>query len=275
MVDENKRIQILEMIERGEITPDEGLRLLQELNSIDEPSQGATPASEDETGAPLSTPAGETGQVTHINELQEVPEEIVFQEPEPVEIQEEQIEETDAIDADEPDQRESTSGADNSGEYSQAAGKSMPDGVEKWRRWWIFPLYVGIGITVVGGLFMLWAFQASGIGFWFFCTSIFFAFGLLVLILAAQSRTARWLHLRVKQKPGERPQTIAISFPLPLRFASWILRIFGRYIPDVEGASASDILTAMDAVDDEVSVENPIYIQVDDEDGEHVEIFIG
>ena len=53
------------------------------------------------------------------------------------------------------------------------------------------------------------------------------------------------------------------------------MRVFGQWIPKTNGASPDDILTALDAVDETVSYENPIYIEVDDEDGERVEIYIG
>jgi len=84
---------------------------------------------------------------------------------------------------------------------------SDPADAEKWRRWWMIPLWIGVGIVVVSGLFMLWAFQASGLGFWFFCTSVFLALGLVILVLAAQSRSARWLHLRrlPSPSPASRP----------------------------------------------------------------------
>jgi hypothetical protein len=121
----------------------------------------------------------------------------------------------------------------------------------------------------------LWAFQASGFGFWFICSSVLLAFGIVVIVLAAQSRTARWLHLRVRQRPGQRPQTIAISLPIPLRFARWIMRIFGGFVPDMHGASVNDILMALDSLEQSTNPENPVYIEVDEEDGERVEIFIG
>jgi len=53
------------------------------------------------------------------------------------------------------------------------------------------------------------------------------------------------------------------------------MRIFGRYIPDTKGASPDDILTALDALEESTTPETPIYIKVDDEDGEQVEIYIG
>jgi hypothetical protein len=160
-----------------------------------------------------------------------------------------------------------------SGTSSEAG--SFPADAEKWRRWWMIPLWIGVGIVAIAGLFMLWAYQSAGFGFWFFCSGTFMAMGILVLVLAAQSRTARWLHLRIKQGPGQTPRNIAISLPIPLRLARWIMRLFGGFIPNMGGASASDILMALDALEQSATPENPVYIQVDEEGGEHVEIFIG
>ena len=37
--------------------------------------------------------------------------------------------------------------------------------IEKWRRWWMIPLWIGVGITIIGSLLMFWAYQSSGFGF--------------------------------------------------------------------------------------------------------------
>lgn len=145
--------------------------------------------------------------------------------------------------------------------------------IEKWRRWWQIPLWVGVGITVLGGLLMFWAYMASGFGFWFGCAWLPFLLGVAVMALAVSSRTSRWLHLRVHQKPGERPQTIAISFPLPLRFAAWFVRNFGRYIPKLDRSGLDEMILALGNT---TGPDSPFYIEVDEgEDGEQVQIYIG
>lgn len=273
------RMQILEMIEKGEISLEDGLRMLEDANQAEEdaerePSQqvdsvdepGPMPVNtgqEDLTNPPLHV-EGVTSQQVSPGGTSPVPPVEPVPESERVEIVSKIPEDAGSEDAfDEPDTG-----------YKKG-GRGMPEGVEKWRRWWTIPLWIGVGITVLGGLFMLLAYLGSQIGFWFLCWSVFFAFGVVIIALSAQSRTARWLHLRVKQRPGERPANIAISFPLPLRLARWLMRIFGHWIPNTGGASAEDIISALDAVDETVSFENPVYIEVDDEDGEHVEIYIG
>jgi len=142
-----------------------------------------------------------------------------------------------------------------------------------WRRWWMIPLWVGVGITIIGGSLMFWAFQSTGISFWFACAWLPFLLGLALIVLAYGSRTARWLHLRVHQKPGDWPQTIALSFPLPLHFTAWFLRTFRHYIPRLDRTGLDELILALEKT---TSQENPFYVEVDEgEDGERVQIYIG
>lgn len=279
MSNQNSRMRILEMIEKGEISLEEGLRMLESVNQVEAEEENDSssqvdsqsdpepipvdPIQEDLTGTPIDVEDAPIQQEPAVE-----PDQVLQGEPE---LESERIEIFSTIPVDE---RGGDTFEDADTGYEKGP-RGMPEGVEKWRRWWTIPLWIGVGITVLGGLFMLLAYLGSQIGFWFLCWSVFFAFGVMVIALSAQSRTARWLHLRVKQKPGERPANIAISFPLPLRLARWLMRIFGHWIPNTGGASAEDIISALDAVDETVSFENPVYIEVNDEDGEHVEIYIG
>jgi hypothetical protein len=151
---------------------------------------------------------------------------------------------------------------------------ALPPEAKKWRRWWAIPLWIGVGLTVLGGALLYAAVQSTGgVNFWFFCAGVPFTLGVLAIILAWQSRTAPWLHLRVQQAPGETPQRIAISFPLPIRPAVWFLRTFKPKIPAMEDQALDQVILA---VGENTSPENPIYIQVDEgENGEKVEIYIG
>jgi hypothetical protein len=142
----------------------------------------------------------------------------------------------------------------------------------KWRRWWWIPLTIGVSITVISGLLMFLAYQSSGFGFWFACLWFPLLFGVVIMSLAAASRTTRWLHVRVHQEPGEWPRTIAISLPIPLRFTAWLLRIFKPYIHNMENTSLDEIILALE----KTSPDQPFYVNVDEgESGEKVEVYIG
>ncbi len=144
--------------------------------------------------------------------------------------------------------------------------------IKKWRRWWWIPLTIGIGITVISGLLMFLAYQKSGFGFWFACLWFPLLFGVIVISLAAASRTTRWLHLRIHQEPGEWPQTIAISLPVPIRFVAWILRTFRPHIPNMDKTNLDEVILALD----KTSPDQPFYVKVDEGgSGEKVEVYIG
>jgi hypothetical protein len=151
------------------------------------------------------------------------------------------------------------------------AGETGPD-FSRWRHFWQIPLWVGIGITVVAGFFMFLAWQGGGFGFWFACTWLPFLFGVAVMALAWSTRNLPWLHVRVYQKPGQRPQRIAISLPLPLGLISWALRTFKHKIPDTGNVNIDEMVKALK----HVSPDTPFSVDVNEgEDGEHVQVYIG
>ena len=174
-------------------------------------------------------------------------------------------------------------------EYSQAkaeleenhktdgAGDYAPDldldDLNKWKAWWIIPFWIGIAITVLGGALMYWAWDAHRIGFGFVAAWIPFLIGIGLLVLGWNSRTGPWLHIRIQQKPGEKPERIAISFPIPNRFFAWSIRTFGSFVPKVDLSGADEILLALGNYSEG---DAPLSIDVeDDDDGEKVKIYIG
>lgn len=229
--EKNPRMQILEMIESGVITAEEGTRLLQAIEVEADRSEIL-----DETFQPLPNRV-EAGGEQFAGD---------FSGPEVGEV------------------------------IDSPQGPRLNDfdeQIDKWRRWWMIPLWIGVGITILGGLMMFWAYQASGFGFWFGCAWLPFLLGVVMMAFAVSSRTSRWLHLRVHQKPGERPQTIAISFPLPLRFAAWFVRNFGRYIPQLNRNGLDEMILALGK---NTGPQAPFYVEVDEgEGGEQVQIYIG
>jgi hypothetical protein len=224
------RMRVLEMIESGQITTEEGLRLLESMpDDEDVPIEGV--AAIDLSGE------------------SEIPE---------------------------------AAGTSAEAEDASQAGPAVLDGkrtnvlppdAEKWRRYWMIPVWIGVIATVLSGVLMYQAFRASQIGFWFVCAAFPFALGILILTLGVQARTAPWLHLRVQQKPGERPQRIAFSFPIPVRPTAWFLRTFGNKIKGLEDTSLDEIILALGET---ARAGDPLYIQADEgEDGDKVEIYIG
>lgn len=244
MAYEDERMQILEMIESGQISASEGMQLLQSIMAQDQGRQSSD-------------------------------QKLLEDEPEPVWLPGDT--QTAAIDGRESNGKQSETPEPVVGEvYSHPSGSEptgLPPDAAKWRSWWIIPLWIGVGITVMGGILMYTALQSSGIGFWFVGAGLLFTLGLILMIMAWQSRTARWLHLRIQQRPGHTPERIALSFPLPIRLTAWFFRTFRGHIPGIQNTSIDEIILALDQ---SATPENPIFISIDDEDeGENVQIFIG
>jgi len=236
MPTESERTKILEMIAEGIISAKDGVKLLDALDGI---SEETTPI--DITTSHLTTPS-----------TTDYPER---ENPEDFGSQTEDVLEPDEI-----------------YQHDPLPQPPDPEEIKKWKRWWTIPMWIGVGITIIGGGLMYSAFAANGIGFWFACAWFPFMLGVLVMALAWSSRTAPWLHVRVHQRPGETPQKIAISFPLPIRFAGWGLRAFGHYIPNMEGVDLESVLLALNESSKDGT---PFFVDVDDEDGERVQVFIG
>lgn len=164
---------------------------------------------------------------------------------------------------------------DQEGESLEESTEPTPDkyGLLKWKQWWIIPLLIGVGITLLSGMLMYAAWNAHGFGFLFLLTWIPFVAGVALLALAWGSRHSPWLHLRIQQKPGEKPQRIAFSFPIPIRITAWALRHFGHWIPNMDATGLDEVLIALK---DTANEDTPLVINVDEgENGERVQVIIG
>ncbi|MCC7358594.1 MAG: hypothetical protein IT317_03905 [Anaerolineales bacterium] len=204
MPGEAERMQILQMIEDGQVSAAEGLRLLDALNSAPA-AEAAAPAPEAARPAPAALPA---------------------------------------------------------------------EDLNRWRRWWIVPMWIGAGIVLLGALLMYAALATTGqMGFWFGCATLPFIVGVLVMALAGFSQSARWLHVRVKTGQAEWPRNIAISFPLPIGLTAWFLRAFGHLIPKLRETGVDELIMALG---EHTSADAPLYINVDEgSGGEKVQVYIG
>ena len=144
-------------------------------------------------------------------------------------------------------------------------------GVERYRNWWLYPLWVGLGILIFASGLMSWGYT-SGQFFWFYCAWLPLLLGLLVIVLSAWSRRARWLHVRVNENKPEKSTNIKISFPLPTGIAGWFLRTFGSSIPKLkEKGIAERVLPLIDTLENSTE---PVVIEVNDKEGEKVQVYI-
>jgi hypothetical protein len=234
----SEKMKILQMIENGELSPEEGIQRIQEL----EKNSSADEAMENQTALDILSKI-ETGEIS-------ADEGISFlTKPKPAQVE---------------------LGAEDEDYEIPSAPPNIPEEeLNRWKRWWKYPLYFGVGIVILSTLWLNSAYHNSGIGFWFICSLVPLSIGLLLMVLSWQSQGGPWIHVRVK---GEN-ERVAISIPAPLGITSWALRNFGHHIPQLEKTSVDEIIVALENTS---KASSPLYVQVDEgEDGEKVEVFIG
>lgn len=213
MADQAKR-KVLDMVEQGQISPDEGLRL---INALDGSNPENSPESVSVQGEVAFDPQDEDTPYSH-----SIPEEEIIR-------------------------------------------------MKRLKRLWVLPFAVGLVITLMGAIWMFSGYQANGFGWGFWLAWIPFLIGIGFVAVSFPTSKGVWLHVRVKQKPGESPQRINISLPVPLRLVNWGFSTFGDKIPGFGEQKAGDFSEILK----NLSPEEPFYVHVEDEDGEDVEIFVG
>jgi hypothetical protein len=150
----------------------------------------------------------------------------------------------------------------------EPAAPTVPADMPNFRHVWLIPLAAGGVVSAVGlGSILLIQWASPG-SLFLLCGWTPFLAGLAIVLLAFWSRTARWLHVRIR---GER--RITLSFPLPLRLAGWILRLVRPYVPQLEKTGLDEVILSLD---EGLASEGGFYVDVQDgEAGEQVQVYIG
>lgn len=147
----------------------------------------------------------------------------------------------------------------------------VPD-FTRFRHFWVYPFAVSVGVLALAGLGL--AALYAGSGFWatlgLICVWPILLLAIAGTLLSVWSRYAPWIHVRVQQRSGRR---IAISLPVPLGAARWGLRRARRYVPKQQSAQLDAAAALLDGLTPGRG--DPLMIDVDDEDGERVQVFIG
>jgi hypothetical protein len=138
---------------------------------------------------------------------------------------------------------------------------------------WLGPLMLGIILTSFSSAWLYESYQVFGLGFRFWLTWIPFLIGVFLIYLGWTLQRARWIHIHIRQPKGESPERIVLGFPLPFRFLGIVFHMFQHKMPP--SARNTDIIGMINAVDDNIKNDDPIYVHVDDKDGTKVEIYIG
>jgi hypothetical protein len=153
------------------------------------------------------------------------------------------------------------------------ADQNIPPDMSRFQRFLRIPLVIAAGSLLLSGLGLALMYQAAGqvalIGL--LCIWSIFILALLVTLTIFFARRAAWLHVRIQEKNGRR---IAISLPLPLRLANWVLTIARYYVPKEQAVYLQTAAVFVDEMRRNPDQE-PIIINIDDDDGDKVQVFIG
>lgn len=143
---------------------------------------------------------------------------------------------------------------------------------DRFRSYWRIPLTVSLATLGVGGL-ALWGLSFSA-GWVTTTIAIACAWPLVLLATAGVfislwSKSALWVHIRVREKAGRR---VNISIPAPLRLIGRFLKFAQRYGPPSQSERLSDAQELLNEFD---HTGQPLIVNVNDEDGDQVQIYIG
>lgn len=143
-----------------------------------------------------------------------------------------------------------------------------PAGAPVWaRRLWIYPLAGGVTIIGIAGLVTpLLVRGGSRLG-WLACTLPLMIFGALVVALASWSRTARWLHIRVRDQETR----FNFSLPLPLRPAAWLARLARPWVPALRETAIDELILSLADMQDE----DVLVVEVSEREDEEVLVHLG
>ena len=165
-------------------------------------------------------------------------------------------------------------------EVGTASGYETDDASEfeevksRARRFAMIPLWIGVFIAVLSAWGIYSVQQSAGVNFWFFCLLVPLLFGVLLIALGAGGESSKWLYVNVDRRNArDWPQNITLGFPLPLGLTAWFLRNFGQYIHGMQKTNVDEIIQILDATGKSGA---PLIINANDnEDGEHVQVYIG
>ncbi len=148
-----------------------------------------------------------------------------------------------------------------------------PPDMSRFRRFWQIPFFIAAGSLLLSAFGLVLMYQSAGevalIGF--MCVWTIFVLALLATLIILLARKAPWLHIRIQEKDGRR---IAISLPLPIGLANGVFHIAKRFAPDGQAANLEMAAVLMEQMKNDPDRE-PIMINVDDEDGDRVQLYLG
>ena len=148
---------------------------------------------------------------------------------------------------------------------------SSPPPMPHFGSLWLIPMVVGLALFVCGALAVFPFYAASGSWLWLVCGWPVFLIGLLTIFAGWLARKSRWIHIRITNVDGSR-RNIKLSFPLPLRLTAWALKVASRFSDKLKDTGVDEIVAALN---EGLPSDQPLVVDVQDDDGERVQVYIG
>ncbi|NLF75344.1 MAG: DUF2089 domain-containing protein [Chloroflexi bacterium] len=141
-----------------------------------------------------------------------------------------------------------------------------PGPAPRFRRYWEVPFAVGLILLGLAGVCV-----SSVSGVLLLCGWSAFVVAAIIALAGWWSRSAAWVHVRIRESDGDR---LSFSLPLPMGLAGWGLGLAQRYVDDDTRANldvAAGLLDMFRAADSN----EPMTVEIDEEDGDHILVHIG
>jgi hypothetical protein len=137
-------------------------------------------------------------------------------------------------------------------------------------QYWQYPLLIGLAIVALGMAVVAPAYQNERVNpaTWL-CGWIPLVFGLTLATIAAWSRSAHWIHLRVHTAH----ERLSLHLPLPLGATAAVLSAVRPFVPRLRDTAVDEVIIALR---DGLQGGEDIVLEVrDDQEGERVNIDFG
>ena len=149
--------------------------------------------------------------------------------------------------------------------------RDPPPDMKRLRRHWEVPFFAGLVLLGVAGLCV----SSVSNTLLLICGWSLFALAGSITVIGWLSQWSPWVHVRIHERDGSR---IAISLPLPLSLIDELVglaRPLVRRFTDAETAENLDTAAALLTAFKGAPLDEPITVEVDEEDGDHVRVYIG
>ncbi len=141
-----------------------------------------------------------------------------------------------------------------------------PGPAPRFRRYWEVPFAVGLILLGLAGVCV-----SSVSDVLLLCGWSAFVVAAIIALAGWWSRSAAWVHVRIRESDGDR---LSFSLPLPMGLAGWGLGLAQRYVDDDTRANldvAAGLLDMFRAADSN----EPMTVEIDEEDGDYILVHIG